>query len=55
MIIRRYINGKKVEVEVNTIPTPPTQENTTPVPPQAPTYTPPPPPPTRRGCGCGRK
>ncbi len=60
MIIRRYINGKKVDVEVNTTPAPPAPT------PLAPTelqnipqtaYNPPPPPapPRRKGCGCGRK
>lgn len=62
MIIRRYINGKKVDVEVNA-PTPPNIPESTPntpntnpvvqVPPAPPT--PAPAVPRRRGCGCGRK
>jgi hypothetical protein len=65
MIIRRYINGKKVDVEVKTSePIYPEQSNVKPDPnAPPPTNTPPPsakpyvPPTTakRKGCGCGRK
>ena len=53
MIIRRYINGKKVDIEVNTAPpqnkpVQTTSNSSTP-------YIPPQPPPRKGGCGCGRK
>ena len=55
MIIRRYINGKKVDVPINvTIPQPQIVPNT----PTQPTpsintqVSQPPPTPTKKGCGC---
>lgn len=65
MIIRRYINGKKVDVEVKTSePIYPQQVNpdatisetpSQPVPPQTPTKYVPPVAVKKKGCGCGRK
>ena len=59
MIIRRYINGKKVDIEVQTAPPPPPAQTAPPTnkPNQLPpTYVPPTTAaPKRKGCGCGRK
>ena len=61
MIIRRYINGKKVDIEVQTAPPPPAPPAPTAPPTNKPNQLPPtyvPPTtaaPKRKGCGCGRK
>jgi hypothetical protein len=56
MIIRRYINGKRVDMEVNTTPPNiPTLPNPPSQPIEAAKTSAPMPPPTKKGCGCKRK
>ena len=55
MIIRRYINGKKVDIEVNVAQPPPLIDPNTPNQPKHTSSNPSIPAPSRRGCGCKKK